>query len=182
MQLVAKRFSLRDLVNLVHRWTGLVLAAFLVIVGITGSLLAVREHINRLFNPGLYVDANGSQPLDLATLAERAEAQEPKIRIWMFTIEERQVLFHVTPAHDPLTGKPVALDFDQLVLDPYTGRELGMGNQVARKFFARQLRSASCRRTLALATACALRLVERDVYHATGVSTGNAEGLWDTTI
>ena len=43
----------------------------------------------------------------------------------MFTIEERQVLFHVTPAHDPLTGKPVALDFDQLVLDPYTGRELG---------------------------------------------------------
>ena len=29
---------------------------------------------------------------------------------------------------------------------------------------------------------CALRLVERDVYHATGVSTGNAEGLWDTTI
>jgi uncharacterized iron-regulated membrane protein len=71
------------------------------------------------------VDANGRQPLDLATLAERAEAQEPKMSIWMFTSEEHQALFHVFPRLDLVSNKPLAIDFDQLILDPYTGKELG---------------------------------------------------------
>ena len=120
-----KRWSMRNVVLVVHRWTGLAMAVFLVIVGLTGSLLAFREPINRLFNPGLYVDANGRQPLDLATLAERAEAQEPKMSIWMFTSEEHQALFHVFPRLDLVSNKPLAIDFDQLILDPYTGKELG---------------------------------------------------------
>jgi len=120
-----KRWNVRDLVLVVHRWTGLTMAVFLVFVGLTGTLLAFREPINRLFNPGLYVDANGRQPLDLATLAERAEAQEPKMSIWMFTSEQHQALFHVFPRLDPVTNKPQAINFDQLILDPYTGRELG---------------------------------------------------------
>jgi uncharacterized iron-regulated membrane protein len=120
-----KRWNVRDLVLVVHRWTGLAMAVFLVIVGLTGTLLAFREPINRLFNPGLYVDANGRQPLDLATLAERAEAQEPKMNIWMFTSERHQALFHVFPRRDPITNMPMAIDFDQLILDPYTGKELG---------------------------------------------------------
>ena len=75
--------------------------------------------------PGSYVDANGRQPLDLATLAERAEAQEPNMSIWMFTSEEHQALFHVFPRLDLVSNKPLAIDFDQLILDPYTGKELG---------------------------------------------------------
>ena len=46
-----KRWSMRNVVLVVHRWTGLAMAVFLVIVGLTGSLLAFREPINRLFNP-----------------------------------------------------------------------------------------------------------------------------------
>jgi len=65
-----KRWSMRNVVLVVHA-DGPGDGVFLVIVGLTGSLLAFREPINRLFNPGLYVDANGRQPLDLATLAER---------------------------------------------------------------------------------------------------------------
>ena len=94
----------------------------LVIVGLTGSLLAFREPINRLFNPGLYVDANGRQPLDLATLAERAEAQEPKMSIWKYTSEEHQALFHVFPRLDLVSNKPLAIDFDQLILDRIPAR------------------------------------------------------------
>jgi uncharacterized iron-regulated membrane protein len=119
-----KKWNLRDVVLVVHRWTGLAMAMFLIIVGLTGALLAFREPINRMFNPRLYVDAGGRQPLDLATLAERAEAQEPKMSIWMFTSERNQALFHVFPRLDPITNKPQAIDFDQLILDPYTGKEL----------------------------------------------------------
>jgi uncharacterized iron-regulated membrane protein len=39
---------MRNVVLVVHRWTGLAMAVFLVIVGLTGSLLAFREPINRL--------------------------------------------------------------------------------------------------------------------------------------
>jgi len=119
------KLSLRKLVTLVHRWTGLTIALFLIIVGLTGTLLAFRDPINRIFNPALYVDANGRKPLDLATLAEDAERQEPNMSIWMFAVEPHQVLFHVTPRMDAANGAAPALDFDQLVLDPYTGRELG---------------------------------------------------------
>jgi len=119
------RIGIRDVILFVHRWTGLATALFLVIVGLTGSLLAVREPINRLVNPSLYVDANGRQPLEMGILAERALAQEPSIKVWMFTVEPHQALFHVYVPADPVTGKFGNAGFDQLVLDPYTGRELG---------------------------------------------------------
>ena len=119
------RFSIRQVILFIHRWTGLATALFLAIVGLTGTLLALREPINRIFNPALYADANGRQPLDLATLAERALAQEPSAQIWMFTVEPHQALFHVYGHIDEATGKPIDPGFDQLVLDPYTGRELG---------------------------------------------------------
>lgn len=39
---------------LLHRWTSLVMAAFLIIVAVTGSLLAFYPELERLINPQLY--------------------------------------------------------------------------------------------------------------------------------
>ena len=58
----------------IHRWTGLAMAGFLIIVGVTGALLAFNSELERLISPQLYAAPRpGVEPLDLASLAERAE-------------------------------------------------------------------------------------------------------------
>lgn len=109
-----------------HRWAGLLMAAFLIFEGLSGSLLAFRMPLERLVNPQLFAtEAGGSGPLDLATLAERAEAQEPHARIDYFSVDHDQALIRVSPRIDPATGRPWPLDVDHVFLDPYSGRELG---------------------------------------------------------
>ena len=109
-----------------HRWAGLLMAAFLVAVGLTGTLLAFRTQIDRFLNPQLHaVREPGQAPLDLATLAERAEAIVPQARPGYFAIEADQVNVALRFREDPSTRRPYHLDFDHLILDPYTGKELG---------------------------------------------------------
>lgn len=109
-----------------HRWVGLLIAAFLILEGLTGSLLAFRVPLERWTNPELFGTPAGRAPLDLATVAERAEAQEPHAQIGYFAVDHDQVILHVSPRMDPASGKPWPLTFDRLYLDPYTGQELGV--------------------------------------------------------
>jgi len=112
-----------------HRWAGLLMAAFLIVVGLTGSMLAFRSKLDALFNPSLHVsEPPGAQPLDLATLAERVEAIEPRVRAAYFAIEPGQALIAIAPKIDPATGTYYPIEkvgFDHMILDPYTGKELG---------------------------------------------------------
>jgi len=114
-----------------HRWTGLLMTAFLAVVGLTGSILAFSPQLDRWINPQLHVrHGAGQKPLDLATLAEKAEdLAGPKALVGYFTEtpDPDQVLVHLSAHKDPKTGNPYALGFNALYLDPYTGRELGRG-------------------------------------------------------
>ncbi|HYA81339.1 MAG TPA: PepSY-associated TM helix domain-containing protein, partial [Methylocystis sp.] len=67
------------------------------------------------------------EKLDLATLAERAEAllpAKPRILGLSYT-EPDQVLAYFLLPDDPATGAPYKIGFDELYLDPWTGAELG---------------------------------------------------------
>ena len=109
-----------------HRWTGLLMTAFLVVVGLTGTILAFRANIDRLLNPQYHAEVQpGQTPLDPASLAEHAEALVPQAKPGFFSVGKDQVNISLRPRKDPATGKPYELDFDHLILDPYTGRELG---------------------------------------------------------
>ena len=112
-----------------HRWVGLAMTAFLIIVGLTGSLLAFRRPIDSLLNPRLYVHpAPNAKPLDLAVLAARVETIDPRVRAGYFAIEPGQTLIAVQYRVNPATGhyySEAEIGFDHLVLDPYTGAELG---------------------------------------------------------
>ncbi len=55
---------------LLHRYAGLAMTAFLIIVGLTGSLLAFYNELEKIINPQLSVAANGRAPLDLAALID----------------------------------------------------------------------------------------------------------------
>jgi uncharacterized iron-regulated membrane protein len=110
---------------LIHRYAGLATAGFLILVGLTGSLLAFLPELDHACSPELYAADTGLPRLDLATLAERAETLAPRARVESLWVGETDtVQVSVSPRTDPATGQPYELGFDQLVLDPFTGAEL----------------------------------------------------------
>jgi len=117
----------RRILTWVHRWVGLAMTLFLVIVGLTGSLLAFYSELDHLIAPQLHATpSQGAVRLDPATLAERAEALVPRAKVtgvWLWYPD--QVTVAVAGRNDPATGKPHDLGFGQLLLDPWTGNELG---------------------------------------------------------
>jgi uncharacterized iron-regulated membrane protein len=110
-----------------HRWVGLLMTVFLVIVGLTGSLLAFNNELEHVFAPQLFAKPHPSEAkLDLAALAERAATLVPRARVVGVTMTEPdQAAVGFRPDTDPATGKPFELGFTQFYADPWTGAELG---------------------------------------------------------
>jgi len=114
-----------------HRWAGLVMAGFLVLVSLTGSLLAFWSDLEKLICPQLYAKPRpGVAQLDLATLAERAQALVPQCRVaGVDFFRPDQVWVSFESHHmDPATFESCNLGFNQLLVDPWTGAELGRRN------------------------------------------------------
>ena len=57
--------KIRPFCVLLHRYAGLVMTFFLIIVGLTGSLLAFYRELEQAINPKLHVEAQGCPPLDM---------------------------------------------------------------------------------------------------------------------
>ena len=110
---------------LVHRYAGLAMTVFLIIVGLTGSLLAFYRELEQALNPQLHVEANGRPPLDMVTLIESAERLAPQARVDSVWLNPGAADISVSPRPNPATGQADALDYTQLILDPYSGEELG---------------------------------------------------------
>ncbi|MFO1125920.1 MAG: PepSY-associated TM helix domain-containing protein [Methylocystis sp.] len=104
-----------------HRWTGLAMAGFLILVGLTGSLLAFWLEINQWLTPELYPAPRAGIELDAATLARRAEAIVLQARA---TTVYMGYPGSVSIGMESRDGAP-PLDFQYIHLDPIDGRELG---------------------------------------------------------
>lgn len=111
---------------LLHRWVGLVMAAFLIIVAVTGSLLAFYPELERLINPQLYPKQTLENKLDMVSLAELAEQRVPHGWVNTVLMEDNQeatlVMMGLRSDSNDQSNK---LGFDQLIFDPYTGEEAG---------------------------------------------------------
>ncbi|WP_024881947.1 PepSY-associated TM helix domain-containing protein [Methylosinus sp. LW3] len=119
---------IRSIFVFLHRLVGLAMTGFLIVVALSGSLLAFNTELERVFAPQLFAaPQQGVAPLDLATLAERAQAIVPDRRVGsVLYAEPDQVLVNFAHPIDRATGKPGPVTgFDQLFLDPWTGQELG---------------------------------------------------------
>lgn len=115
---------------LLHRWMGLVLAGFLVVISLTGSVLPFYRDLDKALSPELMrVDASAQRfMVDPLTLREQLLVRHPGLRAdaVRLSAEPGDVLaFYVQP--DPLSSSAHALppDVDELYVDPTTGRELG---------------------------------------------------------
>lgn len=97
------------------------MTVFLVIVGLSGSLLAFYTELDRALNPDLYPPVRPELVrMEMAALAEHVENTNPGLAIARvyFRDPERVEVFVTAKAGQP----PPA--FDTLLLDPYSGGEL----------------------------------------------------------
>ena len=118
----------RGAVLRLHRWAGLLTAGFLVVAGLTGSVIAFENEIDAWLNPDLFHTTSLGEALSPSSLAERIEAQEPRIRVSRIPLLPRAgetLLVSFQPRVDPGTGEPFVLPFNQLFADPVTGRVVG---------------------------------------------------------
>ena len=118
---------IRRLFIVLHRWTGLLMALFLIVVGLTGSLLAFNTELERVFAPQLFAMPRPGVPrLDFATLAACAQPLVPKGRVQSVTLTEPdQARVDFIARTDPGTSRTYNLGFDDFFVDPWTGKELG---------------------------------------------------------
>lgn len=118
---------------LLHRWFGLAVAVFLFIAGVTGAIISWDHELDAWLNPQLFHARSASQPgagspkpgLELARLVEQAE---PTLRVTYVMTEEEPghtMNMMVEPRIDAATGKPYALDYNQIAVDPVTAEIQG---------------------------------------------------------
>ena len=111
---------------LIHRWVGLTMAGFLILVGLTGSLLAFRAEIEHVLTPHLFPNTRPAQPLKLDQLAIAAQNLLPQavVNSVYYVDSSGTAIVEFSPLVNPVTGKPYQLDTNQLVLNAVTGDKL----------------------------------------------------------
>lgn len=117
-----------------HRWSGLLLLFFLFVAGVTGAILAFRWELDRAINPQLFSVEPQAQTLSYTALIDRVESHFPDLMVSTVvapkTPQQSTIVYvksrmaaHV--AHVHVMGMKSELDFNQVFVDPYTGKVLG---------------------------------------------------------
>ncbi len=104
------------------------MAAFLTLAGITGSIIAFQGELDAWLNPDLFRARASGPPLSPDGLAARLAEQDPRATIGYLAFRVppgQSVSAFIRPRIDPVTGKPFALDHDEVFLDPASGTILG---------------------------------------------------------
>lgn len=112
----------------VHRWAGLVTAAFLFFSGVTGAVISWDHALDEWLNSHLTDAKTPGTPKPSTELANLTEARDPRVRVSYLTVTPEaghSLAFFVEPKIDPATGKRFQVDYNQVFLDPVTGDELG---------------------------------------------------------
>lgn len=115
---------MRAMLVRLHRWAGLAIAGFLIVVGLTGGVLAFYPDLNHWLTPELFPGPHPGKEFPLGALAQRAEELVPDSRVSsVFTGYAGTAMIEV----EARPGQP-ELDFSRIYLDPVTGAELGRVN------------------------------------------------------
>ncbi|WP_256588814.1 PepSY domain-containing protein, partial [Pseudomonas sp. HMWF021] len=79
---------MRALLVLLHRYIGLATAIFLLLAGITGSILAFNHELDEWLNPQFYAASAEGQRLPPGTLVDAVQTAHPKLQVWYMEYPE----------------------------------------------------------------------------------------------
>ncbi len=80
---------MRNLLLQLHTYVAVLAAAFIIVLGLTGSVMAFESELDELVNPGLYrIPATTAPPMTLSALRERVERACPGEQIAAIGIPE----------------------------------------------------------------------------------------------
>ena len=133
MRSLALHGAVRRWLTRLHRWSGLVIMACMLVAAVTGTWLTFRVEMDRLVNPELRVVQPGNRTVSLASIVDAAERRFPNSMIQALTLQERQ---------DDSVGiylrsrRADTDEFDQVFFNPYDGSYLG-GRSTSRLVFDR---------------------------------------------
>ncbi|OOV99295.1 PepSY-associated TM helix domain-containing protein [Pseudomonas sp. MF4836] len=119
---------MRALLVLLHRYIGLATALFLLLAGLTGSILAFHHELDEWLNPTFYTTPSQGQALPPGALVDRLQAQHPRLQVWYMEYPSESghtALLAAVPRTDPATGKPFAESNQVFYLDPVSGEQQG---------------------------------------------------------
>ena len=122
-------FNLRPTCLWIHRYTGLAMAAFLIITGITGTLLAFHDELDDVFNYKLaQIEEKNTPQLSIATLHDKVVNTYPQYKFSSMptSIEaNKSAVFSVDRVRGQgATNQPKA-PFQEVYVHPYTGDIIG---------------------------------------------------------
>lgn len=121
---------LRTFALKVHRYLGLTLLGFLLVISLTGFFLTFEREWDAVLNPELYrVSAPIGELPSPSQLVAQIEARLPQAQVTHLPLPGntgRALVLEVTPRLDPYTGKPYRLEFDEVFVDPSSGMINGL--------------------------------------------------------
>lgn len=113
-----------------HRWSGLVLLACLVMVGLTGAMLAYGPEIDRWLNPGMLVVTPGQARVPMADVVADVESRYPGTAVSHVLLGERAddaLAVYLTTGHMVRSPRGMGHDmsttlpFNVVFVEPYSG-------------------------------------------------------------
>jgi uncharacterized iron-regulated membrane protein len=122
MRALALHGAIRRWLTRLHRWSGLVIMACMLVAAITGTWLTFRVEMDRLVNPELRLVQPGDRAVSLASIADAAEKRFPNSMVQALILPERP--------EDSIgvylqSRRADARAFDQVFFNPYDGTYLG---------------------------------------------------------
>ena len=112
--------NIRRVILILHLWAGMAAAVFLFLLGLTGSLMAFENEIDRALNAKLTWIRPGPARLSLTELKAKLEAANPGYTLSAFGFPPRNNM-----AWNASLSSKASQNGIDLAFDPFTGSTLG---------------------------------------------------------
>lgn len=119
---------MRAFLVLLHRYIGLATAVFLLLAGVTGSILAFNHELDEWLNPKFYAASAVGERLPPGELVDAVQSTHPKLQVWYMEYPNETghtALLAMVPRNDPGTGQPFAERNQVFYLDPVNAEQKG---------------------------------------------------------